>query len=172
MRLPLLLILAIFLLAACGQSEPPAKGEAGAPAARGCTRRAWVPPPLALPRRTCASGPCPPSPPARGAPPFSAAPPGRCAPLVCAPPPLPGLRPRLVAPPGPATFSGPNGPAIKVFARPCDQPTCGASCEENEQILNAYALNPGGAISFIDERNATFRPQKRPAVLVLVCVGK
>jgi hypothetical protein len=30
MRLPLLVILA-FLLAACGRSEPPAKGEAGPP---------------------------------------------------------------------------------------------------------------------------------------------
>jgi hypothetical protein len=103
MRLPLLLILAAFILAACGQSES-----------------AWSP--------------------------------------------------------GPATFSGPtsgaNGPTIKVIARPCDQPACGASSEENEQILNAYALNPGGAISFIDQRKVTFRPQKRPTVLVLVCVGK
>jgi hypothetical protein len=31
MRLRLLLILAAFILAACGQSEPPAKGEAGPP---------------------------------------------------------------------------------------------------------------------------------------------
>jgi hypothetical protein len=47
-----------------------------------------------------------------------------------------------------------------------------SSCNDNNQILNAYALNPGGAISFIDQRNVTFRPQKRPTVLVLVCVGK
>jgi hypothetical protein len=32
MRLPLLVILAAFLLVAFGQSEPPAKGEAGPPA--------------------------------------------------------------------------------------------------------------------------------------------
>jgi hypothetical protein len=106
MRLRILLILAAFLLGACGQSEPPARGEAG--------------------------------------------------------------------PPGPAAFSGLTSGAnpIKVVAKPCDQPACSASCEENEQIINAYALNPGGAISFIDQRNATFRPQKRPAVLVLICVGK
>jgi hypothetical protein len=114
MRLRLVLILAAFILAGCGQSEPPAKGEAGPPGSPG--------------------------------------------------------------PPGPATFSSPtsgaNGPAIKVIARPCDQPACGASCEQNEEILNAYALNPGGAIAFIDQRNVTFRPQKRPTVLVLVCVGK
>jgi hypothetical protein len=47
-----------------------------------------------------------------------------------------------------------------------------SSCNENEQILNAYALNPGGAISFIDERNVTFRPKERPTVLVLACIGK
>ena len=35
MRLPLLVILATFLLAACGQSEPPAKGEAGPPGPAG-----------------------------------------------------------------------------------------------------------------------------------------
>jgi len=43
---------------------------------------------------------------------------------------------------------------------------------ENERILNAYALDPGGAISFIDERNVSFRPKEkgRPTVLVLACI--
>jgi hypothetical protein len=54
----------------------------------------------------------------------------------------------------------------------CNQTACGASCEQNEQILNAYALNPGGAIGFIDERNVTFRPKERPTVLVLACIAK
>jgi hypothetical protein len=109
MRLPLLVILAAFLLAACGQSEPPAKGDAGPPGPAGPT-----------------------------------------------------------GPPGPAT----SGPAIRVITAPCDQTACGASCMENEQILNAYALNPGGAISFIDERNVSFRPKEkgRPTVLVLACI--
>jgi len=31
---------------------------------------------------------------------------------------------------------------------------------ENEQILNAYALDPGDVISFIDERNVGFRPKE------------
>jgi hypothetical protein len=50
--------------------------------------------------------------------------------------------------------------------------TCGASCKENEQILNAYALDPGGVISFIDERNASFRPKEwgRGTALVLACI--
>ena len=108
MRLPLLAIVIGFLLVACGQSEPPARGEAGPPGSPG--------------------------------------------------------------PPGPA---GPPGPsAIRVVARSCNETSCGASCEQNEQILNAYALNPGGAIGFIDERNVTFRPKQRPTVLVLACVGK
>ena len=121
MRLPLLVVLVAFLLAACGQSEPPAKGEPGSP------------------------GPAGPAGPA--------------------------------GPPGPAGPAGPpgtsaSGRAIRVITRPCNQPTCGASCEENEQVLNAYALNPGGAIGFIDERNVTLRPKERPTVLVLVCIGK
>jgi hypothetical protein len=43
---------------------------------------------------------------------------------------------------------------------------------ENERILNAYALDPGGAISFIDERNVSFRPRDkgRATVLVLACI--
>ncbi|MGB9019155.1 MAG: hypothetical protein WCC77_16115, partial [Pseudolabrys sp.] len=80
-------------------------------------------------------------------------------------------------PPGPAGPAGPPGPsasgqAIRVITVPCDQTACGASCEANEQILNAYALNPGGAIGHIDERNVTFRPKERPTVLVLACIGK
>ncbi len=112
MRVPFLVILTAFLLAACGQSEPPAKGETGPP------------------------GP--------------------------------------IGPPGPAGPPGPSasGPAIRIITQPCDQAACGASCGENEQILNAYALNSGGAIGFIDERNVTFRPKERPAVLALACISK
>jgi hypothetical protein len=106
-----LVTLAALILAACGQSEPPAKGEVGPPG--------------------------PPGP---------------------------------AGPPGDA--SGAQGPTIKVTARPCDQLNCGASCEENEQILNAYALNPGGVIAFVDERHVTFRPNKSPTVLELVCIGR
>ncbi|HXX07694.1 MAG TPA: hypothetical protein VEJ43_06470 [Pseudolabrys sp.] len=121
-RLPTLgLLLFLLFLAACGQSEPPAKGEAGPPG-----------------------------------------PPGPAGPAGPA------------GPQGPAGAPGAqdNGRAIRVISEPCNQATCGASCEANEQILNAYALNPGGAVAFIDERNVTFRPRGQPTVLVLVCMRK
>ena len=118
MRIPALVMLSALLLAACGQSEPPAKGETGPP------------------------GPVGP-----------AGPPG--------PPGAPG-------PPG----SSGSGQTIRVITLPCDQTACAANCDQNEQILNAYALNPGGVIGFIDERNVTFRPRERPAVLMLACIGK
>jgi len=115
MRLPLFVILAAFLLTACGQSETPANGKA------------------------VVLGPAGPS-----------------------------------GPPGPAGPAGPpglSGPAIRVIKAPCDQTACGASCKENEEILNAYALNPGGAIDFKDERKLTFRPKERSTVLVLACIA-
>src|SRR5262245_47432 len=110
MRLPLLVTLVAFLLAACGQSEQPPKGVG-----------------------TGLAGPS--------------------------------------GPPGPPGPPGPGGPAIRVIKAPCDQTACGASCKENEEILNAYALNPGGAIDFKDERNVTFRPKQRPTILVLACIA-
>jgi hypothetical protein len=121
MRLSFVVMLSALLLAACGQSEPPPKGETGPPGPAG-----------------------------------AAGPPG---------------------PPGPAGPAGPpgasaNGKAIRIVTLPCNEPTCAASCDQNEQILNAYALNPGGTIGFIDERNVTFRPKERPTVLVLACIGK
>jgi hypothetical protein len=117
MRLPPFVILAPFLLTACGQSETPANGKA------------------------VVLGPAGPS-----------GPPGPAGPA---------------GPPGPSA----SGPSIRVIKAPCDQAACGASCKENEQILNAYALNPGGAIDFKDERKVTFRPKQRPTVLVLACIA-
>src|SRR5262245_56415352 len=77
-----------------------------------------------------------------------------------------------------ASEMGPPGPLVPPV-RPapppadrttrCDQMTCGANCMENEQILNAYAFDPGGVISFIDQRNVSFRPKenRQPTALVL-----
>jgi hypothetical protein len=49
MHLTLLVILAAFLLAACGQSEPPAKGEAGSPGPAGRPAPLARPAPLVRP---------------------------------------------------------------------------------------------------------------------------
>lgn len=77
---------------------------------------------------------------------------------------------------GPAGPVGPPGPVgdskTRMVTAPCPQALCAAGCNDDEQILNAYALNPGGAINFEDERHLTFRPRKTPAVLVLACVKK
>jgi hypothetical protein len=51
---------------------------------------------------------------------------------------------------------------------------CSISCEANEQILNTYALNPGGTFVFEDVNRASFRPQRRGAAVkvVVACVPK
>jgi hypothetical protein len=73
-------------------------------------------------------------------------------------------------PPGPAGPPGSTGPAIRITTGHCDRTVCGASCAENEQILNAYALNPGGVIAFVDQRNVTFQPKEQSTTLVLACI--
>ena len=51
---------------------------------------------------------------------------------------------------------------------------CPVSCEANEQILNTYALSPGGTFVFDDVNKATFRPQRRGAAVkvVIACVQR
>lgn len=77
-----------------------------------------------------------------------------------------------VGPPGPAGPPGPSGSKIRMITAPCQQQTCAAGCNDDEQILNAYALSPGGVISIEDERRLTFKPRKNPTVLVLACMAK
>jgi hypothetical protein len=48
------------------------------------------------------------------------------------------------------------------------------TCENNERILSAYALNPGGTVVYNSDSSATFRPA-RPNVAVKVmpaCIPK
>jgi hypothetical protein len=73
---------------------------------------------------------------------------------------------------GPAGPPGADSAKIRMITAPCQSPVCAAACNEDEQILNAFALNPGGALNFEDERHLTFRPRKNPTVLVLACIGK
>jgi hypothetical protein len=77
-------------------------------------------------------------------------------------------------PPGPQGPPGPpsaSGPSLRFAEFACTQTACGVACKEDERILTAYALNPGGAFVYEDDRRATFRPTRRPSgKIVLVCV--
>jgi len=77
--------------------------------------------------------------------------------------------PGQVGPPGPA---GPAGASIRMSTNNCDQPSCSASCNDNEGILNAYDLEQGGTITFHDEYHLTFQPRQVPGRFVLACIGK
>src|SRR5204862_6161445 len=69
-------------------------------------------------------------------------------------------------PPGPPGPAGPPGPpsasAMRFAEFGCQQPTCTASCNDNERLVSAYAVNPGGVFVFEDDRRVTFRAARRP----------
>ena len=79
-----------------------------------------------------------------------------------------------MGPPGQAGAPGTPGKdaALVRFAEfNCQQATCPVACNDDERIMNAYALNPGGTFAYDDDRRATFRPTRRPSgKVVLVCV--
>ena len=84
--------------------------------------------------------------------------------------------PGAIGPPGPPGPAGPvglSGTIIRFVEGECRQP-CAFACEENERILNTYAINPGGTFSFDADNKATFRPQRQGASVkvVLACVQK
>jgi hypothetical protein len=56
----------------------------------------------------------------------------------------------------------------------CTQPACSATCESNERLINAFALNPAGSFSFESERSVIYNsPRRGPSgKIVLVCVGQ
>jgi hypothetical protein len=77
-------------------------------------------------------------------------------------------------PPGPAGPAGAaGGTAIRFVEGECRQP-CKVACEENERILNTFAINPGGTFTFEADNQATFRPQRQGAAakVILACVAK
>jgi hypothetical protein len=51
---------------------------------------------------------------------------------------------------------------------------CTVACGENQRILNAYAVNAGGAFNFEDDNRVTFRPQRQGNAIkvVVACVPK
>ena len=79
-----------------------------------------------------------------------------------------------VGPAGPAGLPGsPSaGSQIRMIRAPCNDATCIAECNPDERILNAYATNPGGVITYANEQSATFNPRRRPAILVVACIKK
>jgi hypothetical protein len=80
-------------------------------------------------------------------------------------------------PPGPPGPAGPVGAAggmvIRFVEGECRQP-CKVACEENERILNTFAINPGGTFTFEADNQATFRPQRQGAAakVILACVAR
>src|SRR3954470_369225 len=77
-------------------------------------------------------------------------------------------------PPGPQGPPGPPGASgmpLRFAEFACTQAACAVACNEDERILTAYALNPGGTFVYEDDRRTTFRPTRRPTgKIVLVCV--
>jgi hypothetical protein len=79
--------------------------------------------------------------------------------------------------PGPAGPQGPPGPpgaggiSLRFAEFACPQAACAVTCNDNERILTAYALNPGGTFVYEDDKRITFRPARRPSgKIVLICV--
>lgn len=76
-------------------------------------------------------------------------------------------------PPGPVGPTGISGTVIRFVEGECRQ-ACTVACEDNERILSAYAINPGGTFIFDAENKSTFRPQRQgvSVKVVLACVQK
>jgi hypothetical protein len=76
-------------------------------------------------------------------------------------------------PAGPAGSTGADGTAIRLVDGECLSP-CTVACEDDERILNTYAINPGGTFSYESDSRATFRPQRQgvPSKVVLACIPR
>jgi hypothetical protein len=76
-------------------------------------------------------------------------------------------------PPGPPGPSGSTASGIRFAEYGCLSSACTLSCGNEERILTAYALNPGGSFIFEDERRVTVRPIRQPSSkIVLVCIAQ
>jgi hypothetical protein len=86
------------------------------------------------------------------------------------PPGAPGAQ-GPIGPAGPTGAPAPAGSSIRFAEFGCATVFCSFSCNDGERLLNAYALTPGGAFTFEDDRRVTFRPVRRPSnKVVLACV--
>ncbi len=90
-----------------------------------------------------------------------------------------------IGPPGPIGPQGPPGPpgtpgsagstasGIRFAEFGCASSACTLSCRNDERLLNAYALNPGGTLVFEDDRRVTVKPVRQPSgKIVLVCIAQ
>jgi Collagen triple helix repeat (20 copies) len=68
-------------------------------------------------------------------------------------------------PPGPAGPAGPpsspGSPGLRIAETSCNQAVCEVSCNENEYLLNAYALDARGSLVHHDDRRLSFTPARR-----------
>ena len=67
--------------------------------------------------------------------------------------------PGPVGPAGPA--SSPGSPGLRIAETSCTQAVCEVSCNENEYLLNAYALDARGSLVYHDDRRLSFTPPRR-----------
>jgi hypothetical protein len=71
----------------------------------------------------------------------------------------------MPGPPGPAGPAGPpsspGSPGLRIAESSCNQAVCEVSCNENEYLLNAYALDARGSLVHHDDRRLSFTPPRR-----------
>ena len=86
--------------------------------------------------------------------------------------------PGPAGPSGPAGAAGPAGPPgssgpVRTVELECRE-ACVLTCEANERVLNAYAIAPGGAVTYETENRVAFRPQRRGTIVkvTLGCIPK
>jgi hypothetical protein len=61
--------------------------------------------------------------------------------------------------------------ALRFAEFGCASAVCTLSCNANERIANAFALSPGGAFVYEDDRTVAVRPLQLPSgKIVLVCI--
>jgi hypothetical protein len=67
---------------------------------------------------------------------------------------------------------GPAGGGTVRFAEfACQLAACTVACNDDERILNAYALNPAGTFVFETDSRASYRPRgQQSGKIVLACV--
>jgi hypothetical protein len=81
--------------------------------------------------------------------------------------------PGPAGPPGPPGPAGPAGGTIRFAEFACQQAACTVACNDDERILNTYALNPAGTFVIETDSRASYRPRGQPSgKIVIACVPK